>query len=188
MKNRDTITDFVQYLSKKEALVESGRLLSAAGEDDLLAYYLRHVDDQGEHQFTIPSPNGVLAITQGEWESFSQSPARKSQIEADADSYLWDYLIERFSYHFISRTADYCSHSTYSEHESLLRFFARESRLRRRMLAKSTSRDRWEGDVRPIERRESFPLCDQAIPFMCSRLLRNLRSRPMSNTDTSVAT
>src|SRR5438094_7032303 len=41
MNTLDTITDFVGYLSKKEAFITSGGLLWAVGEDDLLAYYLR---------------------------------------------------------------------------------------------------------------------------------------------------
>jgi hypothetical protein len=36
----DTIADFTAYLGAKERLVRSGRLLSAAGEEELLAYYL----------------------------------------------------------------------------------------------------------------------------------------------------
>jgi hypothetical protein len=44
MNARDTISDFVDYLSKKDALVTSGKLIGAAGEEDLLAYFLTHMD------------------------------------------------------------------------------------------------------------------------------------------------
>ncbi|MCB9421431.1 MAG: hypothetical protein H6667_16630 [Ardenticatenaceae bacterium] len=40
----DTISDFVSYLTKKEQFIESGQLVAAAGEDDLLAYYLKHLN------------------------------------------------------------------------------------------------------------------------------------------------
>src|SRR5579871_82735 len=43
----DTITDFVQYLTRKEVLVRSGNLSRAAGEEELLAYYIRHIDSDG---------------------------------------------------------------------------------------------------------------------------------------------
>jgi hypothetical protein len=33
----DTITDFVRYLTKKEEFIASGKLVSAAGEEELLA-------------------------------------------------------------------------------------------------------------------------------------------------------
>ena len=36
LKTLDTITDFVSYLQKKESFICSGRLIAAAGEDDLL--------------------------------------------------------------------------------------------------------------------------------------------------------
>jgi hypothetical protein len=39
----DTITDFTDYLSRKEALFRS-RLCMAAGEEELLAYYLTHTN------------------------------------------------------------------------------------------------------------------------------------------------
>ena len=37
----DTVTDFVDYLTKKERLITGGRLIAAAGEEELLAYYLK---------------------------------------------------------------------------------------------------------------------------------------------------
>ena len=51
----DTVTDFVSYLSKKEAFVGSGQMISAAGEDDLLAFYLGKLNEHGEHDFVLPS-------------------------------------------------------------------------------------------------------------------------------------
>lgn len=38
----DTITDLTAYLSKKERLIRSGRLIVAGGEKDLVAYYMTH--------------------------------------------------------------------------------------------------------------------------------------------------
>lgn len=40
LKTLDTITDFVDYLERKERFITSGNLISAAGEEDLLAHYL----------------------------------------------------------------------------------------------------------------------------------------------------
>ncbi len=48
LETLDTISDFVQYLTKKEAFVRSGRLGMAAGEEELLALYLSEVDGRQE--------------------------------------------------------------------------------------------------------------------------------------------
>ena len=135
MRTMDTVTDFVEYLSRKEAFIESGRLIWAPGEEDLLAYYLRVINSENEHDFIVPEGNDALAISEGDWQTFCRSPQRLAQIEADKGSYLWDWLIEKFTHHFVNRTADYCSHSTYDVQERVLRIFARESRFRRRMLS-----------------------------------------------------
>jgi hypothetical protein len=134
MQGRDTITDFVEYLTKKEALITSGRLLFAAGEDDLLAHYLKDTNEAGEHGFCLPS-GSVLCICEGTWEEFARSPERIAQVEADRISYIWDHLIEESTHHFFARTYHHSSHATYAEHEALLRYFAREPRVRRRYLA-----------------------------------------------------
>jgi hypothetical protein len=70
LRTVDTITDFVSYLDKKEKFVGSGKLMAAAGEDDLLAFYLGHLNDKGEHDFVIsPEYNGVW-IDEGFWNDF----------------------------------------------------------------------------------------------------------------------
>jgi hypothetical protein len=137
MATRDTITDFVDYLTKKESLIEGGRLVWAAGEEELLACYLGRLNRDGEHDFVFPTDCTALSIDQGFWKDFLLSPEREAQVQADKVSYLWDRLIETFSHHFINRTSHYCTHSSYAEQERLLRIFAREPRVRRRMLAKS---------------------------------------------------
>jgi SEC-C motif len=135
LRTRDTITDFVDYLTKKELLIESGTLVSAAGEEDLLAFYLGRLNETNEHDFIVPKPYTNLVVEEGEWKRFSASPERISQVQADETSYLWDHLIEKFTYHFVNGTSEFCSNPTYADQERLFRLFAKESRYRRRMLA-----------------------------------------------------
>jgi hypothetical protein len=59
MTARDTITDFVDYLTKEEALIESGRLVCAAGEEELLACYLGTMNADHEHDFIFPAADAV---------------------------------------------------------------------------------------------------------------------------------
>ena len=136
----DTISDFISYLTKKEQLLRSARLVIAAGEEDLLAYYLKNMNDVDEHDFVIPSDivDGQIAnlcFNEGLWEDFSQSPERQAQVSADRVSYVWDGLIESVSNHVLEDTQYFTTHPSVKETEPLLRFLAREPRFHRRNLA-----------------------------------------------------
>jgi len=140
LKTLDTISDFISYLTKKEQLLRSARLVIAAGEEDLLAYYLTNMNDVDEHDFVVPSDivDGQivnLCFDEGLWENFSQSPERQAQILADRVSYVWDGLIESVSNHVLGDTQYFTTHPSVKETEPLLRFLAREPRFHRRNLA-----------------------------------------------------
>lgn len=137
METLDTITDFVMYLTKKERFIQSGQLVWAAGEEDLLAYYLKDINNDGEHDFIVPNNFNALVIPEGLWEGFLRNPRRKAQIEEDKVSYMWDMLIERFNKHILARTQYFTTSSTVRQSERSMRFLAREPRTRRRMLASS---------------------------------------------------
>jgi hypothetical protein len=133
----DTITDFVTYLSKKEKLISSGKLVSAAGEDELLAVYLRDVDEHGEHDFMIPDHVSGIALGEGFWGEFSESSQRKNQVKVNRISYAWDALIETFGKHILANTQYHATPGGFGDEERILRFLAREPRTRRRMLGRS---------------------------------------------------
>lgn len=137
MNTLDTITDFVNYLSKKEAFISSGRLGWTAGEEDLLAFYLRELNESGEHDFVVPPDTHKVYIEEGHWEDFSRHPQRLAQVDANRVSYAWDALIETFSGHIFAGTSYTMSHPELRDQEKLFRLFAREPRTRRRMLARS---------------------------------------------------
>ena len=131
----DTITDFVEYLTRKEDLVRGGRAVMAAGEEDLLAFYLSDIDENEQHAFVVPPDVNGLFIDEGHWEYFSRHPQRYAQVEANRVSYAWDALIEKFNGHIIGRTQYYTSHSSVRTSVKIVRLLAREGRTRRRMLA-----------------------------------------------------
>ncbi|MEE3717351.1 SEC-C domain-containing protein [Tumidithrix elongata RA019] len=135
LQTLDTITDFVEYLTKKESFILSGKLGWAAGEEDLLACYLTKVNQKDEHDFIVPHNVTQLFIDQGHWEKFTQHSQRLAQLEANKVSYAWDALIEVFSTHIIAGTQYFASHVGVSNGEKSIRFLARESRTRRRLLA-----------------------------------------------------
>jgi len=131
----DTITDFVEYLTRKEALMRGDRAVMAAGEEDLLAFYLSDIDENEQHAFVVPEDVNAVLVDEGHWEHFSQHQQRHAQIEANEVSYAWDALIEQFNRHIIDRTQYYTSHDSVRVSEKIVRLLARESRTKRRMLA-----------------------------------------------------
>jgi hypothetical protein len=141
----DTITDFVAYLEKKEALLsQRGLKVWAAGEDDLLAYYLRNTDHDeasptfGRHIFPVAAGYQGLRISEGFWSDFIASPQYQARRKADQSSYAWDGLI-KFIYEHTDAGKTYALRldTSFTSREAALRIMARESRLSRRMLAKS---------------------------------------------------
>ena len=135
LRTLDTITDFAEYLTKKEALMRSGRAIMAAGEEDLLAFYLSNVDENEQHDFMVPPDLKGVFIEEGHWVDFTRSPQRQAQLVANEVSYAWDRLIETFGTHTIGGTQYYRSHESVGENEWSIRLLAREPRTRRRMLA-----------------------------------------------------
>lgn len=132
----DTISDFVSYLDKKERLLGSGVSILAAGEEDLLAYYLQHLNEEGEHDFTFRSSYNAIFLEEGFWGEFQRSEHRREQIAADRISYLWDTLIELVTEDLNSTSLAHPIVADREAEEIVLRFLARESRFRRRMLAR----------------------------------------------------
>lgn len=135
MSTLDTISDFTAYLTKKEQFLTGNKVVSAAGEEELLAVYLSKMNSAGEHDFVIEGDYDVLSFGEGFWEEFSRSIQRRAQIERDKISYAWDKLIEKFAYYAMSGTQYFTSGRTLREQEIALRFLAREPRTRRRLLA-----------------------------------------------------
>ena len=141
MKARDTISDFVHYLEKKEEFLRSGKKIFLTGEEDLLALYLKNVNDDGEHDFVFSDEEfgnkepDCIFFTQGFWDDFQKHPQRKAQIQADKVSYFWDYLIEKFNEHAMAGTQYFKSSGGVQDSEQILRFLAAEPRYSRRYLS-----------------------------------------------------
>lgn len=133
----DTITDFVGYLGAKEALLESGKAVMAAGEEELLARYLTHAGPDGGHSFAIPDSVNGAWFDEGSWIEFAKNPQRLAQLEADEISYAWDRLIDRFTHFTTTGGTEYSNFTKISEFERATRFMAREPRTKRRMLSKA---------------------------------------------------
>lgn len=141
LKELDTVTDFTDYLSRKEEFVRSGHLLTAGGEEDLLAYYLKNLIDPEHHGFPGPKgepwqPKEHLGLDTGGYSALIENPQYKRKKLADRDSYIWDSLIRAFTDHMLAGTTMVTEGETFNlkDHEKGVRFMAQEPRLKRRML------------------------------------------------------
>ena len=110
MGELDTITDLTTYLTKKESLIRSGRLLSATGEEELVAEFMIHMNAQGEHDFTKPDgtawgENDRVTFGSGHYAALTKNPQYIAKKNADKVSYAWDHLITRFTDHLLAGTS-----------------------------------------------------------------------------------
>jgi len=160
MRTLDTITDFINYLSRKEAFVTSGQLYAAYGEEDLLAYYLKHTNASGDHDFLRPQRGHKLFLEEGHWADFLSRPELQRKVRADRESYLWDGIIEDVAGHTVSGTLEFTNHPTVADQERMLRVLAREPRVRRRMLSRALI----EKVVGTPRGSFSFRICQPSFP------------------------
>ena len=134
----DTVSDFVSYLTKKERFILSGKLGWAAGEEDLLAFYLKRINDEDQHDFVIPAGCQFISVGEGLWAEFTTHRQRYAQLRANQVSYMWDALIETFAKHILGGTSHFNSHTAIADRERIFRFLAREGRTRRRLFGRSS--------------------------------------------------
>lgn len=136
MRELDTIDDFVRYFAAKETFVRSGKLDSAAGEEELLAYYLQRTDEMGEHGF-IFGGNPTEVIIDELWQGFIERPEYRAKKKADEISYVWDRMIESVARCAAEGRLVVGNELPLQDHERGLRLLAAEPRVARRGLAKS---------------------------------------------------
>lgn len=136
LQTLDTITDFTDYLNKKEKFLSNQIIVHVPGEEELLAFYMQKLDKNGEHDFILPEKINGLMLEEGFWDDFVNSPQRKSQIEANRISYSWDKLIETFNKNILDDTQYLAYPRDITNQEKTVKFLAKENRTSRRMLSR----------------------------------------------------
>ena len=117
----DTISDFVEYLDKKEALIDTNKnFLIIGGEKELLAFYLFN-----NRSFDRFSNADHIIIEEGSWDRLQNKPEYIAKKKVDETSYMWDGMISR------------AHESSSKEYEFVARELARPNRVQRRFLAKA---------------------------------------------------
>lgn len=135
MRELDTITDFIGYLTKKEELIKKVKII-AAGEEELLANYMSRVDQSGQHNFDFGGNYTGVFVEDGHWHSYIENPQTLRKKSADRESYTWDNLIEEFALHALQGTQHFSSHPGLEGAERGLRVMAQLSRFERRIASK----------------------------------------------------
>ena len=132
----DTVSDLCMYLTRKEAFFRRHEGVIATGEEALLGFYLSSLSpDESGHDFIVDGNPSSVTIDDSFWKWWEESAQRKGKEAADDVSYCWDRLIEKFAHHMLHGTQYFPSRGGVREDERLVRWMAREDRVRRRMLA-----------------------------------------------------
>jgi hypothetical protein len=110
MRELDTISDFVAYLSERALALRGKRVRFAASEVDLLASYLICGDEDGRPY--IPDvladatlPEGAGIYPPGQYAAFRRSAEYRARRDRNKDSYDWDRLIGSFSKNLLAGTS-----------------------------------------------------------------------------------
>lgn len=140
LKELDTLSDFVDYLNKKQDLFEKSSCeFLITGEEELLASYLTNIDPKtNEHRFKSFPPAHLVYLEEGYWSKLEGNAGYRARAEANKMSYLWDDLIEYQASHMIHGSSELImAAETKGSEEDVLRVMASESRLARRVLGES---------------------------------------------------
>lgn len=122
----DTITDFVHYLSAKESFLTNCGVVINGTEADLLGVYIH----AGR---TFPEEADFLVVESGIWDEIREKPEFKARKIEDAESYIWDDLIEVLAGNQGHDDSEFGLDLT--DREFVVRGMAREVRFCRRLLS-----------------------------------------------------
>lgn len=141
LRTFDTVSDLVEYLCAREDFFRGSDSITAASESDLIGFYLfNYSEEEQKHDFRVERVDanpGSIFIADDFWDRWLASTQYKAKVAADTVSYSWDRLIEKFSFHMLTGTEYFAGSEPVRDREVLLRWMAREHRVRRRILAQS---------------------------------------------------
>lgn len=136
LSDLDTITDFARYLDARRVFIRGQALNSAASEWCMLTRYLLSFTKDGE-PLPLDSANpGFTRLTNGEWQAESTKAALRARKEANRDSYLWDFLVDRQAEMIERQSFEFTTYTSVQDAERGVRHMALETRLRRRLLGR----------------------------------------------------
>lgn len=124
----DTITDFIDYVEKKEKYFSQRNIHLFEGEEDLLGFYIAH-------QREFPEEYDGLLLEPDIWENFKGSPEYAYREEKNKLSYFWDGIIEGISRDALNENL--LNQPEITDIEKALRVLTLENRFNRRILSET---------------------------------------------------
>jgi hypothetical protein len=142
MREMDTVSDFVRYLTQREVAIRGRRIQHATSEAELVAYYLSNEDASGRNVFPDPESLGGadgIFLAPGLYGELVNRPEYNAKKTADQQSYTWDRLIGLFTQHILAGTsvAPLGEPLDARTVEPALGTMAREDRVTRRALSQA---------------------------------------------------
>ena len=141
LKELDTLTDFVKYLTAKEDFIRHS-LVSYGSEEDLLYKYIHNFDQEHIcHTFLSQeekeNETSKYIISKSNWNKFKKSSRYLSRTRANRPSYFWDQLVEESAICALDGSMKTVYKSNQGNEDTVLRYMALEDRLSRRVLSKA---------------------------------------------------
>ena len=138
MDELDTVSDFIDYLEQKEKLIEAGKDIIAEGEEEILGRHLSTIENEQHCCVTISEfQNHQCFYFADFWQNYLHNPNRYVKQKANAQSYIWDALLEKAFRGLMNGTLREMSHQDYVSQAALFFRFAKPNRVERRALAKA---------------------------------------------------
>ncbi|HEX7645298.1 MAG TPA: hypothetical protein VF472_24110 [Burkholderiaceae bacterium] len=142
LEELDTARDFIDYLKAREQLLHLPKCdVSAAGEEQLMAAYIRSTAVRGIPSFLSPAAENEgydYKVFAGEfYAGLANSPEYKQKKADDEISYRWDDLISRFVQLSDPELGLPDLKTGSIDAEISFRYLAAESRFRRRLLSET---------------------------------------------------
>ena len=137
LKELPSITDFFSYLRAKENVVREQSIFMAAGEEDILGYYLFKTDSRGYGRIEVPvmAADTKIGIPEGEWQAYKGSVEYLNHQAMKVRSKPWDSILQNFSQSVCDALVGEGAHLPLEIHERGVRSLASENLFARASLA-----------------------------------------------------
>ncbi len=170
LRHLDTISDFVEYLTKKEKFLEQSTAVILGGEENFLALYLNNNRE-------FPEISGTFIIDNTLWEGFSEKPEFLKKLEKDKESYIWDRLIEGLCTEGKQPWQTQTYGSPDLDVEKIFRVMVMEHRFSRRLLGKAFDDFLLQAKEKKLDARCIKSLNNVVYVFYCYEKESSLESR-----------
>lgn len=136
MREMTTVRDFVEYLAARKAfLLTPDTVITSAGEEQLIANYLMHNDDNACPFLPISGATPkLISFDETHYSALTARTDYKAMHEENKKSAFWDTLIEKFIALGDPTITELGANQLNHETELALRLMASETRLMRREL------------------------------------------------------